>query len=340
MNRIISMATKHTDLARLILLQCVMIVVGGQIFLSVIGHPALADPALTVVLKPLVQVEDGTMTLENIAQVFGSDSTGAARLRRANLGRAPALGQTRTVTQDDIIRYCLRAGIKREDVEVTGAAQAVVSRLCDNISPEALSQVIEQYLDDNLTSQGVRYTWKYNRPPEPISIPVGSSIEVAGTTDSEIRGSVLLHMGLRQDGPVEPAFSIRIDVTTYQRLWTAKQAIPRGTLITNDVVQPREVETTWLVGNPCTQVESIIGYRATRTISKDRVITTDLIDIPYAVKRGDLVKISSFGDGVIATVDGQARQNGRPGDWIWVANLLTRGKMKAQVVDEHSVVIP
>jgi len=334
------MATKHTELARLILLQCVLIVGAGPTFPFVLGTPALAGPVLTVVLNPLVQVEDGTMTLEKVAQVFGSDSAGAARLRDTTLGRAPALGDTRTLTHYDIFRYCLRAGFEREDVEVTGAPEVIVSRPCVTVTPEALSQIIEQYLHDNLTSQGIRYTWKYSRPPEPLSTPIGSSIEVLSTTDSKLRGSVLLQMGLRHGGSLEPAFSIRIDVTAYETLWIAKQTIPRGTLMTNDVIEPQEVETTWLVGNPRTQVESIIGYRAKRTISQGRVITADLIDIPYAVKRGDLVKISSFGEGVIATVDGQARQDGRPGDWIWVVNLLTRGKLKAQVVDEQSVVIP
>ena len=65
-----------------------------------------------------------------------------------------------------------------------------------------------------------------------------------------------------------------------------------------------------------------------------------MIDIPYAIRRGDLVTINAYAEGVVASVDGQARQDGRPGDWIWVVNLLTRSKIKAQVVDGNSVVIP
>jgi flagella basal body P-ring formation protein FlgA len=316
----------------LILLQCVVI---GTVSMAVAG-----DPALTVVLRPLVQVEDGTMTLGNVAEVFGSDIAGAARLGEVTLGRAPALGETRTLTHDDIVRYCLRSGFKKNDFSVTGAEEVVTSRVSDTVTPDALSQVIEGYLSKQLTPRGVRYDWEYSKAPDQVAIPVGAVVEVIPKTGAELQGTVWLQIGVRKEGSLEPAFLIRVDISTYENLWVAKQTIARGTSITKDLIESHEVETTWLVGNPRGQVESIIGYRAKRTISAGRVITSDMIDIPYAVRRGDLVTINAYGEGVVASVDGQARQDGRPGDWIWVVNLLTRSKIKAQVVDGKSVVIP
>jgi flagella basal body P-ring formation protein FlgA len=316
----------------LILLLCVVT--------GTVGKTVADNTALTVVLRPLVQVEDGTMTLENVADVFGSDTAGAARLGDVNLGRAPALGETKTLTQDDIIRHCLRSGFKKDDFSISGAEEVVLSRACSTVTPDALSDVIEQYLSRQLTPRGIRYTWEYSKDPDPVAIPVGSVIEVIPKPGIDLQGTVWLQIGVQQGQSLEPAFLIRVDINTYETLWVVKQTIPRGTAITKELIQSQEVETTWLVGNPRARVESILGFRAKRTISAGRVITSDMIDIPYAVRRGDLVTINAYAEGVVASVDGQARQNGRPGDWIWVVNLLTRSKMKAQVVDGNSVIIP
>jgi len=327
----IGLATCCNSFARLILLLWVVIVVGNG--------PVLADPPLTVALHQMVQVENHMVTLNNVAQVFGSDMPQVTRLGNIPLGRAPALGSQRTLTRQDIKKYWKRAGVAEDAITIIGADQVLISRACDTITPEIMALIIEQYLMEQLLPRGIQYQWDYAKEPKPFAIPAGASVEIMNKPADRLQGSVFLQVGVRHQGSLKRKTSIRVEIATSETLWVAKETIPRGTRISSDMISTQLVETTSMVGNPRAHVESIIGYQAKRTIPPGRIITSDMIDVPYAVHRGDLVTITAYGDLVVACVDGQARENGRPGEWIWVVNMLTNGKMKAQVVDAQTVVI-
>ncbi len=325
------LATCSKHITRSILLLWLVIVV--------VGTPTFADPTLTVVLRHSVLAEGGMLQLKDIAEVFGTDTTQAARLEELPLGRAPASGLFYTVTKDQVASSCVTQGYDPQEIVITGAPEVRVSNPCDQLTAGTLNTLIEQYLKERLMPSGVEYQWELTREFRGKALPPGSTVGIIHRPDVRLRGPVMLQVGVYLYEKLEGKFSVRVDITIQETLWLAKATIPRGTLISRDHLEPQQLETSSMVVNPCTQLESIIGYRAKRTITGGRVITLDMIDIPYAVCRGDLVKITAYCDGVTATVNGQAKQNGRPGDWILVMNMLTKGKLKAQVVGDRSVVV-
>lgn len=325
------LATCSKHITRSILLLWLVIVA--------VGTPTFADPALTVVLRHKVLAEDGILYLKDVANVFGTDTTQAARLGTLPLGRAPASGLCFSMTKDEVASACVTQGYHPADVQFLGAQEVQISNPCDQLTQDVLTTLIEKYLKERLMPGGVEYQWELTRKFRTKALPLGSTVGIIHRPDVTLRGPVMLQVGVYNQETLEGKFSVRVDITTQETLWVAKETIPRGTLITRNHLEPQQLETSSMVVNPCTQLETIIGYRAKRTITGGRVITTDMIDIPYAVYRGDLVKITAYGEGVTAVVDGQAKQSGRPGDWIMVTNLLTKGKLKAQVVGDKSVVV-
>jgi flagella basal body P-ring formation protein FlgA len=317
--------------ARLILLLWVLIVAAAT--------TAHADPPLTVVLHHMNLVENGTLQLKNVADVFGNDTTQVARLQDLSLGRAPDPGILRTLKVAEVEKYCRHAGFSLSKIAISGAYPVLVSRANHPLPREALDAVVERYLHEHLSPPDINYRWKYAKQPKPLMAPAGSTIEVIHKPGIELQGRVVLQLGTFRHGTLVDRNNIRVNINTTETVWIANETIHRGTLITQDMIKPQSIETTHLAGDPRLSPELILGHQAKRTISSGRVITTDLIDIPYAVNRGDLITITTYGDFVVARVDGQARQDGRPGDWIWVVNLMTKGKMKAQVVGQQSVVV-
>ncbi len=328
---IAGLATCSKHITRSILLLWLVIVV--------VGTPTFADPTLTVVLRQNVLAEGGMLQLKDIAEVFGIDTTQAARLGEIPLGRAPASGLFHTMTKDRVMTACITQGYDPREIVITGAPEVRVSNPCDQLTPGVLNTLIEQYLKERLMPGGVEYQWRLTREFRGKALPPGSTVGIIHQPEVRLRGPVMLKIGVYHQATLDGKFSVRVDITTQETLWVARETIPRGTLITRDHLKPQQLETSSMVVNPCTQVELIIGYRAKRTITGGRVIVIGMIDVPYAVYRGDLVKITAYCDGVTATVDGQAKQNGRPGDWIMVKNMLTKEKLNAQVVGDKSVVV-
>ena len=300
-------------LSPILLLGCVIVMVGS---------PTLADCTPTVVLTPLLQDENNAATMENVTPVFGSDLSGVSRSGASSLSGMPLRG---------------------EDTPSAGRRPRLPVAQSDSqqiLTPELLKNVIDQFLNQQLSPSGIQYHWKFTKDPKPVAIPAESSLKVIPIPDIKLKGIVVLPVGIYQQDLLERKVLARLEIATTETLLVTAQTIPRGTIITRDLVTAQIIETTRIVGEPCTDIESLLGYRACRTITANRIITRDMLDIPFAVSRGDMVSIVSYGDGVTARVDGQVQQNGRPGDWIWVKNLLTHGKIKAQVVDAQSVVIP
>ena len=63
------------------------------------------------------------------------------------------------------------------------------------------------------------------------------------------------------------------------------------------------------------------------------------VEVPFAVKRGQLVKIVAEKGGIYVETTGKALQNGRVGDIIKVKNIYSGKVIEGRVKDEETVVI-
>jgi flagella basal body P-ring formation protein FlgA len=69
------------------------------------------------------------------------------------------------------------------------------------------------------------------------------------------------------------------------------------------------------------------------------VILWRFVEVPFAVKRGELVKIIAKKDGIYVETTGRALQNGHIGDTIKVKNVYSRKVIEGKVKDEGTVVV-
>ena len=69
------------------------------------------------------------------------------------------------------------------------------------------------------------------------------------------------------------------------------------------------------------------------------IVLQRFVEIPLAVKRGQLVKIVAKKSGIYVETTGRALQNGHIGDIIKVKNVYSRKVIEGKVVDEGKVVV-
>jgi len=70
------------------------------------------------------------------------------------------------------------------------------------------------------------------------------------------------------------------------------------------------------------------------------LILASLMEQPPLVRRGDIVILTAEGRGLRAVTQGEAREEGRPGQVIRVRNLTSNREVYGQVDGERSVRIP
>ena len=86
-----------------------------------------------------------------------------------------------------------------------------------------------------------------------------------------------------------------------------------------------------------TTYEAVLGKRTKRAIKTDAVLSTDHIELPPLVKRGDVVSIIAESDGLRITALGEVRQMGCRGERINVLNLDSKKCIYAHVLDSNTV---
>ena len=69
------------------------------------------------------------------------------------------------------------------------------------------------------------------------------------------------------------------------------------------------------------------------------IVLQRFVEIPFAIKRGQLVRIVAEKNGIYVETTGRALQNGRIGDTIKVKNIYSRKVIEGKVKDEETVVV-
>jgi len=69
------------------------------------------------------------------------------------------------------------------------------------------------------------------------------------------------------------------------------------------------------------------------------IILQRFVEVPFAIKRGELIKIVAEKNGIYVETTGRALQNGHIGDTIKVKNVYSRKVIEGKVKDEKTVVV-
>jgi flagella basal body P-ring formation protein FlgA len=114
----------------------------------------------------------------------------------------------------------------------------------------------------------------------------------------------------------------------------AIQPIARGAVITAADVELQSLETVPAATSrraPLTSVEQLIGMEARQAIGAGDVISTDKVQAPIFVKRGELITVVAQGGGIRVTTTARARQDGARGELVQLESLETREIYDARV---------
>lgn len=137
----------------------------------------------------------------------------------------------------------------------------------------------------------------------------------------------------------DPAWELRAraDVSLSVPVVVARRNLARDELLTRETMMLREVDLAGVYGDFITDIRMLTGQRARRAIRSGQVITLSQATAPLMVSRGDQVLIRVEGNGVQASMTGEALQDGSKGQSIRVRNHSSGRVVTAWVVDRGIV---
>lgn len=130
---------------------------------------------------------------------------------------------------------------------------------------------------------------------------------------------------------------ITVRVDSERRVVVTRRSLRRGTILTaaDLMVEPRSASE--LSGASLSELDLAVGKRLRRSLAAGATVSSDHLDLPPAVRRGQRVKLELQHGRLRIEGFGRAQQDGRLGDWIRVRNLTSKREVTGLVAGDGVV---
>lgn len=309
-----------------------------SLLLSIFSGVFSAQPVYLHFIDSAV-VNDKVILLEDIARInTPSDENLHPGLEKTEIGNAAPAGFSRYITVSDIIRFVLKSKYSKKIGFHAGGAKRVKIRTKGVIKSvgDYESRILE-YLYENIGwDKGCYKASIENRQKQWYCYTGPSVIEIKGLASPYPKGNVRLKLKITQgetefDVPV--LCKIRVEVPVV----IASESIKRNEVIDAGKLELSRMDITAFRYTPYTDMSSIIGNIAVKTLSPGTIIHKRCIRPIPDVCKGDRVFIIMEKGTVRLSVPARAREEGVKGDRIWVENLNSHKLIRVRIADKGIV---
>lgn len=149
--------------------------------------------------------------------------------------------------------------------------------------------------------------------------------------DEALTGRVYIPVQIRDSGKVIASAYGIATIRRFQRVCVSTRLLNRHAAI-NEASFRKEMREVTQVNRPYFKDEAaLLGMRSRRVIGMGRIITSDMVEEPPVINRGDRVEIRLLHSNLTVTMAGIAREDGWLGDRIRVRSIKYREEVNARV---------
>lgn len=300
-----------------------------------------ADPAVvTVTIKAQSSVDRDMILLGDIARIEPPDAALSARLQTVVIGRSPLPGSSRNLSDGDVLLRLKQAGIDSSRIQLKMPETAEVIRNSITIEGDQIKKIVSDFIRQNMTDTRTHMTIKDIRVPQKIVLPGGRvRYEVASAPRGDSVGTFGVAVTFRVNESYEKKIWVTVTIEALVDAVVTVRALGRYRPIIAEDVTVRRIDLSDLPANVISDPDEVIGKRTRRAIHSNQVLSSDLVELPPLVKRGDLVTIVAQIDGLKITALGQVKKKGRQGERIPVVNMDSQKVIFARVLDANTVAV-
>jgi len=285
------------------------------------------------------EINSNDIYLGQIAKIRGDDQALVKRLKRIVIAKAPLPGKTRRLKENHIRLRLKQERIDLSQIRLTAPEGIEVIRGFVVVTKEDIKRAVSDFIYANIPWDRKKVKIRNIRVGENVILPKGKitySVEPLKNTD--FMGSVPLPLHFKVNGSFQKRILVTADIEVSAEVVVTKRPLRRFRRITEDDIEMREKNLAELSTNIILDYEEVLGKRAKRNISANRVLRSDLIEFPPLVKRGDVVQLVAESGGLRITALGMVKQReGRRGERIRIENIDSKKSLYGRVLDAKTV---
>ena len=318
-------------------------------FISLVASVSNANAA-EISFRPVVELHSPVVKLSDVADIL-SERPSDRNLADIELFPAPAVGQFRYVQANEILDILSRRIFDFTKHEVSGASQIKLMRKYQKIrlprptakqstltaaqldaARDRVRQAIVRHLGQ-IHPAGVEAPWEIQFRLSAIQARAVANhpqaIVASGGTNPWVGGQqfeISAAPGSQQTAAAAVS-NLRIAVTTHVQL-PLSVVVATRVIASGQIIQPSDV--TLQIGKKGAirqavhTVNDVIGKEARRSIPAGQTIKQSNLQVPVVIKRGDIVTVYSYSQGIRVRVVAVAQAKGEIGGSLMVKPTWSR----------------
>jgi len=326
-----------------------------------IPEAALETPGLEVApqvslevvfsLKEFASVAEERLYLGEIASCEGYERY-CEESYSIDLGLSPQPGQSTRLTRAQL-ESTLKSEMPEVEVRVVGAEQVVINALYQEIESDEVAKALQDAFDRSLAAyDNTRVEVRSLRMPRSLRLRSGSyqivfpDLEHNGRLSLEwilaiYRGASAIRVQVISGGesPTRTAadLSLHAQISIEQRVPVAMKALQANQILKADDFDLRWVQVSRSYISYITSFSDLVGMKLKRAVRVGSPVTIQQIELPSAVRRGELVKIHMRGGNIQMNLQGKAMRSAAIGERVEVEHQVSKQRLHARVIGPSEV---
>ncbi len=222
------------------------------------------------------------------------------------------------------------------DINIVVPEKVYIKSSSQEISTDKLKKIFIDYIDQEagqyefqVRDFSVRGLELYPQGELSLSLPLHKG--------RNLKGHVTLYVDVKIDDNDFKRLSLSGSVDIFDQVVCASKYLKRGQILNSQDVHIKKVNTANIRRGYFSFKQDVVGKELTRNIKKDGFITSNMLDEPALVKKGDMVKMVAEKGSMSIVTMGIARSDGKLNDTVRVENIRSKKIINAIVTGQGSV---
>jgi len=278
--------------------------------------------ALEIKVRDQATVQGSTIYLKDIASFHPETDPRVGVLARLDVASAPSPGKGVSLN-GDFLKYKIGSAISgKEDITLEVPGSMVVKRTAHLISAAEIQRIFRDHVMSRVPWDPDKIVFEKIEVPETVALPEGKvHWEIAERGSDRYLGHVAMTINFFVDGKQVRNVPVSGKITLRQAVVKASRKINPGQVLSKEDVTLVAEQNGQLNKDVLTSLDEAVGKKSVRSIQPGQPITSQMIEDPPVVKKGNRVVIQAQSDVIKVTAQGKVMEDGRVGEEVRVMNM-------------------
>lgn len=207
------------------------------------------------------------------------------------------------------------------------------------LSEKTIKDRIQLYFQDKFSESHDEVVLEYEKMPSILVDPMDWDMNVDLKYNRVKKGGNLLGVTVYSKTSIYKKFTTTVRLKTFDYMVVANNRLDKSTKIDVDQVSLQRIESTNLKRPFFDRIEDVVDLQTKKILLEGKPIYTDMVELPFLIYRGDIIKVVVRLKNLEVTATGKALQGGRKGEKIKLENLTTGKKLVGKIQDEKTVLV-